>query len=170
MEQLSFPDLYFTPLEEIALTVHDEVRGSGENACIAWLVKTNGCPDAVAPLARRLFAEFERVEAWNRAHALVNLSHAPAEDGWSLRDAERIGLFDHSIADYHVIWDRGWAINMLVPRELVPKVFRCDYGARPRFFDHEGNVLFRSIYTVDGHPLSREERRQALARERDEDE
>ena len=131
--------------------------------CLDWLIGTHKCDPAVVPYVRRLFSEFERNEAWDRSHALLHLCGMHGEGGWTLADAEYIGLYDHTITDYHVLWDRGWAIYLLVPRELVPKVWKCGYGGEPKFWDREGNLLFQSIYSANGHVLTRDERRQALA-------
>ena len=160
MEQLTIPESFFAPLSELA---GEGEREKAERECLDWLMRTHGCSPEVVPYAKRLFAEFDRAEAWNRSHPLLNLYGVHGADGWSLSDAEYIGLYDHSITDHHVLWDRGWAISMQVPRELVPKVWRCGYGGRPRFFDRDGHVLFESVYSVDGKPLTQDERRQALA-------
>lgn len=165
MEQLAIPDTCYVPLSQLRRTIDKELRrrSKAEHECIAWLIGAHGCSYEVLPYVERLFREFNRVEAWNRAHVLDKLTGAHCVDGWSIDDAEYIGLYDHTITDYHVLWDRGWAIAMLVPRELVPKVCGCDYGSRPKFWDRNGNLLFQSVYCVDGHILTKEERRQALA-------
>ena len=160
MEQLAIPDSYFAPVSEIA-SQESELE-KAERDCLDWLLNTHGCSSDVVPQVKRMFAEFSRIRAWDLAHVLVNLQMA---DGWSIADAEYIGLFDHTIPDYHILWDRGWAIHMLVPRELVPKVWRCSYGNRPKFYDRDLHVIFESICSVDGKPLTREQRRKMLESE-----
>lgn len=160
MEQLAIPDSFFAPVSEIA-SQESELEES-ERHCIDWLLNTHGCSSAVVPQVKRLFAEFSRIRAWDLAHVLVNLQMA---DGWSIADAEYIGLFDHTIPDYHILWDRGWAIHMLVPRELVPKVWRCSYGGRPKFYDRDLHVIFESIFSIDGKLLTRGQRRKMLESE-----
>ena len=120
---------------------------------------------AIILMAARLFSEFSRSEAWDRAHTLLNICGVHGADGWSLADAEYIGLFDHTIPDYHILWDRGWAITMQVPRELVPKVWRCSYGVGPKFYDRDLHVIFESIFSIDGKSLTREQRRKMLESE-----
>jgi len=160
MEQLAIPDSYFAPVSELAS--QESKLEESERHCIDWLLNTHGCSSAVVPYVKRLFAEFSRIRAWDLAHVLVNLQMA---DGWSIADAEYIGLFDHTIPDYHILWDRGWAIHMLVPRELVPKVWRCSYGNRPKFYDHDGSLLFESVYSSGRDVLTTEERRKMLESE-----
>ena len=161
MEQLKIPEICFEPFGEVAAAIAKEAheRLKTEHDCICWLMGEHGCGIGVIPYVERLFREFGRVEAWDRANALSHLEHS---DGWSLEDAEYIGIYDHTISDYHVLWDRSWAISMLVPKELVPKVWKCGYGGKPKFWDREGNLLFQSVYSVDGHVLTRDERREAL--------
>ena len=165
MQQLAIPDHYFVPLSQLARAIDKELRSrdKAEHDCIAWLIGAHGCSYEVVPYVERLFREFNRVEAWNRAHVLDKLTGAHCVDGWSIDDAEYIGLYDHTITDYHVLWDRGWAIAMLVPRELVQRVWRCDYGSKPKFWCRDGILLFQSVYSVDGKPLTQDERRAALA-------
>lgn len=165
MEQLAFPNLFPAPIGELARAVSREVQAleKAEHDCISWLVGTHGCGFEVVPYVHRLFREFGRGEAFDRAKVLVNICGMHHMDGWGLEDAEYIGLYDHTITDYHVLWDRGWAISMLVPRELVPKVWKCGYGGKPKFWGRDGNLLFQSIYSVDGKPLTWDERRVALA-------
>ena len=160
MEQLAIPDSFFAPVSELA-SRESELEES-ERHCIDWLLNTHGCSSAVVPYVKRLFAEFSNIRAWDLAHVLVNLQMA---DGWGIADVEYIGLFDHTIPDYHILWDRGWAIHMLVPRELVPKVWRCSYGNRHKFYDHEGNLLFESVYSSGRDGLTTEERRKMLESE-----
>lgn len=163
MEQLAIPDSYFAPVSELAHQA-SELEES-ERHCIDWLLNTHGCSSAVVPYVKRLFSEFSRSEAWDRAHTLLNICGVHGADGWSLADAEYIGLFDHTIPDYHILWDRGWAITMQVPRELVPKVWRCSYGGRPKFYDHDGSLLFESVYSSGRDVLTTEERRKMLESE-----
>lgn len=165
MEQLAFPNLFPAPIGELARAVSREVQAleKAEHDCISWLVGTHGCVFEVAPYVHRLHREFGRSEAFDRAKVLVNICGMHHMDGWGLEDAEYIGLYDHAITDYHVLWDRGWAISMLVPRELVPKVWKCGYGGRPKFWDRDGNLLFQSVYSVNGKPLTWDERRAVLA-------
>lgn len=165
MEQLSFPDLFPVPLDHLARTMANEVRmrSRSEHDCISWLVGTHGCGFEVVQYVERLYREFWRGEAFDRAKVLTSICGAHGEDGWTLADAEYIGLYDHTI-DYHVLWDRGWAIHMLAPRELVPRIWKCGYGGSPKFWDRDGTLLFQSVYSVDGHVISGEERREALRR------
>lgn len=163
MEQLAIPDSYFAPVSELAHQA-SELEES-ERHCIDWLLNTHGCSSAVVPYVKRLFSEFSRSEAWDRAHLLLNLCGVRGENGWSLADADYVGLYDHTIPDYHILWDRGWAITMQVPRELVPKVWRCSYGGRPKFYDQDLHVIFESIFSTDGKPLTREQRRKMLESE-----
>lgn len=167
MEQLQIPSSFFVPVSELAKQAAQSADASegAERDCIAWLTHTHSCSAAVVPYVKRLFAEFDRSEAYSRAHALLYLHGACGEDGFNLSDAEYIGLYDHDIDDYHVLWDRGWAMYMLVPRALVPKVWRCGYGGSPKFYDRDGNVIFQSVYSVDGRPLTRDERRRKLESE-----
>ena len=160
--QLQIPESFFVPVSQLTRAIAREVRANDKAVydCIAWLVGVHGCSYEVTPHVERLFMEFNRGEAWSRSHALLNIC---GMDGWSLSDAEYIGLYDHTITDYHVLWDRGWAITMLVPRELVPKVWKCSYGGKPKFWDRYGNLLFQSVYSLDGKPLTQDERRAALA-------
>lgn len=160
MEQLAIPEECFVPISQLVGNPdrdEEAIRG-----CLDWLMSTHGCSSGVVPYVKRLFAEFGRCEAWDRSHALLYLYGMHGEGGWTLADAEFIGLYDHAITDYHVLWDRGWAVYLLVPRELVPKVWKCSYGGRPKFWDKEGSLLFQSVYSEDGHVLTREQRRQAL--------
>ena len=165
MKQLSIPDHYFVPLSQLRRAIVNEVHGreKAEHDCVAWLIGVHGCSHEVVPYVERLFREFRRGEAWDRSHALINIFGMHGIDGWSLADAEYIGLYDHTITDHHILWDRGWAISMLVPRELVPKIWKCGYGGRPKFWDRDGNLIFQSVYSVDGKPLTQDERRAALA-------
>ena len=155
MEQLTIPDLFFVPP-----STPDEPC----QKCLAWLTGTHGCIQDAVPYVTRLYDEFNRMQAFDRAKVFPTLCGRHRVDGWGLEDAEHIGVFDHGITDYHVLWDRDWAIKMLVPKELVPKVWKCGYGGRPRFWDRDGNLLFESVYSVDGHALSREERMQSLTK------
>lgn len=161
MEQLEIP----FPLFSLARQVKEAVNAmeEAEHDCICWLMGVHGLDSGVTPYVRRLFREFGRAEAWDRARVL---RHLAGTEGWCLEDAEYIGIFDHSINDYHVLWDRGWAIRMLCPRELVPKVWRCSYGGSPMFYDRDGAMVFQSVYSANGHPLSMEERRMELERSR----
>lgn len=151
--QLEIPDLLFAPQD-----YDDDPAGM----CIEWLCDVRGCTDEVRPYVMRLFAEFPRCEAFDRAKAFTHLCGDCAEVGWTLADAKLLGVYDHYIS-YHTLWDRCWAIHMLVPRELVPQVWKCGYGNRPKFFDAGGGLLFESVYSRDGHVLTRDERRAALA-------
>ena len=160
MEQLAFPDLCLAPIEQIAREEREQASqvGARVRSIFDWLVRTHRCDEGVMPYVERLCREFGRSEAVDRAKALVTLCMA---DGWGPQDAELVGVFDHGI-DYHVLWDRDWAIKMLVPRELVPRVWKCGYGGEPKFWDREGNLLFQSVYSADGHVLSADERMRAL--------
>ena len=163
---MSFPDLYLTPVEQLEAEALERASVYSERLAklTDWLIDVHGCDAAIKDYAERLCREFGRCEAEDRAKGLVTLCGAfESENGWSLADAEYIGIFDHSISDHHVIWDRSWAIHMQVPKSLVPKVYGCSYGGRPKFYDREGNVLFTSIYTQDGLILTQEQRRAALA-------
>ena len=151
MQQLEIPLLFVTPKSE-----DDPV-----DSCLDWF-KTHGCAHCVEPYIARLFNEFGRSEAWSRSAIFSELCGPRQVDGWCLDDAELLGVYDHSV-DYHVIWDRHWALQMLVPREFVPKVWKCGYGGLPKFWDKEGNLLYQSVYMHDGKILTREERKAALA-------
>ena len=133
------------------------------NETLDWLINTRGCTPYVEPYVVRLFSEFGKVDAIDRCVVFPTLCGQRTVEGWCLEDAEYIGIYDHSITDHSVIWDRHWAIQMLVPRELVPKVWKCGYGGLPKFWDKEGNLLYQSVYMHDGKILTREERRAALA-------
>ena len=154
MEQLTIPDLFGAPTQS---------GKTPEECCIDWLLNTRHCKRSVVPIVHRLFESFGNIRGWERSKVLTSLSGPSRLEGWSLDDAEYIGLFDTSITDYHVLWDRNWAMLMQVPRELVPLVFRCKYGGRPKFYDRDGNLLFTSIFTDNGHMLTHEERKKALA-------
>ena len=153
MQQLEIPLLSFVP------------RSSDDPArsCLDWLINTHGCTPYVEPYVARLFNEFGRSEAQDRSVVFPELCGPRQVEGWCLVDAEYIGIYDHCITDYHVIWDRHWAIEMLVPKELVPRVWKCGYGGLPKFWDKEGNLLYQSVYVRDGKILTHEERRAALA-------
>lgn len=151
-EQLSIPGLF----------EQRKQAQSPEDKCIAWLLNHRGCTESAIPYVKRLFELFPH-GAWDRAKVLPTLCGKSREEGWSLDDAEYIGLFSTSIDDYHVLWDRDWAIKMQVPRALVPKVWRCEYGGSPEFYDRDGNLLFTSIYSISGKVLTDDERRTALA-------
>lgn len=155
MEQLAIPKTFFEPPSES----DDPCR-----MCLDWLTDKMGCSPFIEPYVTRLFEEFGRMEAYDRAKVLKALDGRLRVDGWGLDDAEYIGVFDHGIDDYHVLWDRSWAIRMCVSRELVPKVWKCGYGDAPLFWDRDGCLLFQSVYSVEGHVLSTEERRQELAK------
>ena len=155
IEQLSIPGL-FGPAER-------KPAQSPEESCIDWLMRVHDCSESVIPYVKRLFENFPRAQAWDRAKVLTSLCGKHKRQGWSLADAEYIDLFSTSIVDYHVLWDRSWAIQMLVPRELVPKVWNCSFGGEPEFYDSEGNLLFKSIYSVNGKVLTDDERSTALA-------
>ena len=160
MEQLAFPDLHLTSIEQLAQQEHERAKDMDARMkwLIEWLIKTHRCTRDIVPYVERLYREFSMAEAPDRAKALITLSH---DEEWSLWDAKLMGIYDHSV-DYHVLWNRSWAIQMLVPMELVPKVWKCSYGGQPKFCDREGNLLFQSIYSANGHVLTREERRKAL--------
>lgn len=154
MQQLTIPGLFD------AAAPDDK---SPEQACIDWLCGTHGCASDVAPHVHRLFETFSRSEAFNRSSLLQVLSGRCQKEGWSLSDAEFVGLYDKGITDYHVIWDRRWAIVMLMPKELVPRVQRCSYGGNPKFYDKDGALLYEGAYLDHGIILTDEERRQAMA-------
>lgn len=161
MEQLEIPNLFFVPIDQLEREEREHASqiGARMRHLIDWLIETHRCDRSVVPHVERLCREFGRCEAEDRAKSLITLCEC---DGWSLDDAELLGIYDHTITDYHVIWDRAWAIRMLVPKELVPKVWKCGYGGKPKFWDRGGTLLYQSIYCVDGHVLTRDERRQAL--------
>lgn len=158
MEQLAIPEECYVPVSQIIS--YDREVDAAMRWLVEWLIETHHCDRAIRSHVERLYREFDRARAMDRAKGLIALCTV---DGWSLEDAEYMGVYDHSITDYHVIWDRAWAIRMLVPRELVPKVWKCGYGGRPKFWDRDGKLLFQSIYTANSHVLTTEERRQALA-------
>jgi len=162
MQQLSIPDDIYVPLAQIEQGEAEAASTMGARLAnlLDWLIDTHHCGRDVIPYAERLCREFGRVEAEDRVKGLLALCDPDGD--WSLADADYMGIYDHAITDHHVIWDRAWAIRMLVPRELVPKVWKCGYGATPKFFDSEGSLLFESIYTKDGRCLSREVRRRLL--------
>lgn len=161
MEQLQIPAEFFVPVEQLAQEAakHAVRVDSRLSHLCRWLIVTHRCDPSIKGYVERLCREFDRIDVENRVKALIALC---TTDGWGLEDAEYVGVFDHAITDYHVLWDRAWAIRMLVPRELVPKVRKCGYGGSPKFWDREGNLLFQSIYSKDGRVLTPEERRQAL--------
>ena len=144
--QLEIPGL-FAPPQDVSSKASD--REKLERHCIDWLISVHKCGQDVVRYVNRLFNEFDRLEAFERAKVLVNINGSRC-DGWNMGDAEYIGAFDHDIDDYHVIWDRGWAISNGAPREIVPKVWSCTYGGTPKFFDRDGNLLFESVYLRDG--------------------
>ena len=160
MEQLAIPDLFFVPIDQLEREEHEHASkiGARMRHMIDWLITTHRCDRSIVPYVERLCREFG-AEAENRVTCLIALCTV---DGWGLEDAESVGVYDHTITDYHIIWDRAWAIRMLVPKELVPKVWKCGYGGKPKFWDRGGTLLYQSIYCVDGHVLTRDERRQAL--------
>ena len=151
--QLSIPDLFGR---------RPTHSGRSVDGCLEWLMGTLGCTDEVIPYVERLFSEFDAADAFSRSAILPSLCGTHRVDGWGLEDAEQIGVFDHDLPSYHVIWDRHWAISMLVPKGLVPKVFYCDYG-KCRFYGADHALLFTSRYAKDGRILTDEERRQAIA-------
>ena len=130
--------------------------------CHEWLQDHFGVGREAYPHIQRLFDEFGCVEGFDRAKAITRLDGTHQCDGWSLADVDYIGTFDHSI-NYHTLLDRAWAIAMQVPREMVPQVWRCEYGGEPRFYDKDGNLLFTSVYLRGGHIVTHEERRAILA-------
>lgn len=157
-EQLEIPQLFMPKV------TFEKGSCDGSAAdCLHWLMNTMRCSPDVEPYVTRLFDEFGRVEAYDRAHILPSLCGLEQHGDWSLADAEYVGLYDHEISDHHVIWDRHWAINMHVPRELVPKVWKCGYGGLPKFFSKGGELLFQSVYIVDGKIVAHDERTRYLA-------
>lgn len=166
MEQMAFPDLHLTPVEQLEAEAKERDRAFSARLSnlTDWLINVHGCDRHIKEYAERLCREFGRVEAEDRAKGLVALcGYFDGGDGWTLEDADYIGIYDHSIHDHHIIWDRAWAIRMQVPRELVPKVYDCSYGGKPKFYDRDGNVIFTSVYVVNGQILTPEQRRAALA-------
>ena len=135
---------------------------SSSEECHAWMVRHFECTEASRSYVERLFKEFGRVEGYDRSKVIQKLDGKHRVDGWSLDDAEYIGLFDHA-TDYHALWDRAWAIVMCAPRELVPKIQTCSYGGEPEFYDADGNLIFKSIYSRGGRILTTDERRALLA-------
>lgn len=161
MEQLAITDLCFTPISQLAREEreHADMVGARLRNLADWLIGTHRCTEDVMPHVERLCREFGRAEAEDRAKCLLAVC---TTEGWRAEDAEYVGVYDHGITDYHVLWDRAWAIRMLVPRELVPKVWKCGYGGKPKFWDRDGTLLFQSVYCVDGHVLTSDERLRAL--------
>ena len=160
LSQIEIPGLFSPMAPSVACVI--ERRDKAEHDTLCSLLSI-GYGHNVAPYVRRLFDTFDVTEAINRSALFKVLGGAHGMDGWSIEDAEYVGLYDRSIYDYHVIWDRKWAIYLQVPRMLVPKVWKCSYGSPARFYDRDGALLFTSVYTRDGKILTHDERRQALA-------
>ena len=161
MEQLAIPESFFVPVSQIVQEEHEYASKIGARLrhLIDWLVGTRHCSRDVVPYVERICREFDRSEACDRVKGLIPL--CSNDEDWSLEDAEILGIYDHSIS-YRVVWDRAWAIKMLVPKQLVPQVHRCSYGGRPKFYDKDGKLLFQSVYSVNGQILTPDQRRQAL--------
>ena len=161
MEQLAISESCFVSLDQLALEEHEHASRTVARIkyLASWLIETHRCDQSVMPYVERLCREFGRTEAEDRAKGLIAVC---TTEGWGPEDAECIGVYDHSITDHHIIWDRAWAIRMLAPKELVPKVWKCGYGGSPKFWARDGTLLFQSVYSAGGHVLSREERRKAL--------
>lgn len=103
-----------------------------------------GCVDELVPYVRRAYDTFGRAEAFDRCKALLCLAGTHKADGYDLRDAEMLGVYDRGI-DYHTCWDRKWAIRAGLAREQVARVIWCDYKPTydPGFYDKDGNLIAR---------------------------
>jgi hypothetical protein len=124
--QLSLDSALYTP--------HEHTDGYWVGWCVEWLVDVRGCTDAVVPYVRRLYAEFKRVEAFDRAKSLIALDGDGLCGDWSLADVDVLGVYDHA-ADYHVCWDRAWAAEKGLARDRVRHLVGWDYSKDVPSFD-----------------------------------
>lgn len=106
-----------------------------EARCFDWLRETHGVGDAGIDMARRLFAEFGQ-EAFERCKAIPALDGKRRADGFTLADADLLGVFDASM-DYHAVWDRAWAARQGLPKRDIVRLVRWDYGAEHPTFEEE---------------------------------
>ena len=103
--------------------------------CTEWLLNTRGCSDYAVPIIARLFAEFGR-GGFDRAKALPHLCGDSQVEGLSIYDAERLGFFDSSI-DYHLLWDRLWAMRQGVSYDDAMRMTCWDYSAKAPIYGGE---------------------------------
>lgn len=135
-------------MTQTQLELWPEIRLVNDNPTdgfMEYAKRTHGCDDSILPYVERAYAMFGKSEAFDRCKALLSLAGAHKADGYDLRDADMLGIYDPEI-DYHVCWDRSWAAGHGVPREIVPRVSACDYrcgNGSHRFYDKEGNEIWR---------------------------
>lgn len=113
MEQLSMSDALFPRIER-----------DPREECVKWLTEKRGCPQEVVPLVNRIFDEFPRWEAFDRAKAFADLFRNASGEADVM--AERLGMFDHGIG-YHQLWDRCWAMRQGLTLDEAARVIKWDY-------------------------------------------
>jgi hypothetical protein len=123
-------------LDAALYPTHEHTTGYWVDWCVEWLVDVRGCTDAVVPYVRRLYEEFERGEAFDRASALIDLNGDGRRGDWSLADVDVLGVYDHTV-DYHVCWDRAWAAEKGLARDRVRHLVEWDYSKDGPVFDDE---------------------------------
>jgi hypothetical protein len=106
-----------------------------------------GVTDAARPVFERLLEEFGQNEAFERSKCLDVLDGVCRCDGWSLGDADVLGLFDHTL-HYHVCWDRAFAVRHGAPHEVVSRIHKCvDFNLRNhRYADESGVVIWEEAF------------------------
>lgn len=134
--QLSFIDALFAPKPP----KREEVMAYWRD----WLLHVRKVNVDAMPLFDRLLETFERGEAFERSKCLDVLSGVRAVGGWTLEDADALGLFDTRI-DYHTCWDRAQAARDGCPKPLVGRIYKnaCWRLGHHEFVDSEGKLVWR---------------------------
>lgn len=103
-----------------------------------------GITEAARPVFDRLLARFGTSEAFERSKCLEVMDGFKRREGWSIDDADALGLFDGGIS-YQVCWARAAAANVGASPEVAARVeSQTDYcWGRWAFEDGSGKVVWR---------------------------
>ncbi len=111
-------------------------RREGEfEGFLRWAFDVWHCDRRIEPVARKVFDEMD--DPFDRGKALV---HVCSLGRYDEREVEALGLFEED--DYHVCWDRAYAIGTGIPVKDAARV-QCykPHSSKPRFYDAEGNLV-----------------------------
>ena len=119
-------------------------RQTPKRRFLNWAHDIHGCGSEIDSIVGRLFDTMP--DPFERGKALVMAYKHEKFDRQVLDD---LGLFDASL-DYHVCWDRAWALSHGVPSALISDIQRCDHNSKaPGFFDRLGERIQMVQQTLD---------------------
>ena len=113
---------------QMSLGLFGEAPRDPFDGWLRWLTDTWGCreTDVLAPL-RRLFREFPAHEAGSRCKVLQHFFWRHAKPAFAEVDPAETGVYD-PVTDYHVAWDRCWAVERGMDPHESMRIAAWDYA------------------------------------------